>query len=253
MFGESQPRSLIPVTVRLRVLGESVDVQEEVPSGRARPDELLPLLRAIDNAAIERAAARSEAEGRPIACYRGCSACCRAQPVPVTPAEAFTLALLVERLPEPRRSEVRAAFADRVMRLLAVGLAEDYLERDANITADQARDIARRYFSLGLVCPFLENDACGIYQERPFVCRQYLVTSPPALCSNPFDNAVDVLPAPLAAASGFQKVTSEALGREQLTVPLTLALEYVALHRDELERTFDAQDLAERCVAAVVQ
>jgi hypothetical protein len=98
----------------------------------------------------------------------------------------------------------------------------------------------------------LENDACGIYHERPFVSRQYLVTSPRERCANPFDNAVDVLPVPLAPASGFQRVTSERLGREQLTVPLTLALEDVARHREELERTFDARELTEKCVAAVL-
>jgi hypothetical protein len=58
---------------------------------------------------------------------------------------------------------------------------------------------------------------------------------------------------PLAPASGFQRVTSELLGRDQLTVPLTLALEYVARHRDELERTFDSRELTERCVAAVLK
>ena len=248
----SSSRTMIPVTVRLRVLGESINVSAEVPSGKARPDEILPLLRAIDNAAIDRAVAHSEEQGRPIACCRGCSACCRAQPVPVTPAEAYALALLVERLPEPRRSEVRAAFADRVLRLQAVGLADAFLKRGSDVSAEDARDTARRYFALGLVCPFLENEACGIYHERPFVCRQYLVTSPPERCSNPFDNAVDVLPVPLAAASGFQQVTSQFLGREQLVVPLTLALEYVALHRAELEQSFDARELTEQCVAAVL-
>jgi Fe-S-cluster containining protein len=234
--------------------GESVEVRGEVPLGQVRPDEVLPLLRKIDDVAIDRAVAHSEAGGRPITCCRGCSACCRAQPVPVTPAEAYALALLIERLPQPRQNEVRAKFADRVAKLESAGLADAYLNRTSDVTADDARQVARRYFQLGLVCPFLDEEgACGIYHERPFVCRQYLVTSPAERCSNPFDNEVAVLPVPLAAATGFQKVASQLLRREQLTVPLTLALEYVERHRAELERTFDSRELTERCVRAVVQ
>ena len=124
----------------------------------------------IDNLVVDRAVAHSEAAGKPISCCRGCSACCRAQPVPVTPAEAYALWRLVENLPEPRRSEIKSRFADRAARLHAEGLAAVYLDRDPNITPQAAREVARHYFSLGLVCPFLEDDACGIYDHRPLVC-----------------------------------------------------------------------------------
>jgi len=245
--------SSVSVALKLRIFGEPVEINAEVASGQIRADEVLPLLRQIDDAAIDRAAGRSEAEGKPISCCRGCSACCRAQPVPITPAEAYALTLLVENLPQPRQSEVRARFADRVRRLFDEGLAQVYLDRDPNLTRDQARDVARRYFAMGLICPFLEDDACGIYHERPFVCRQCLVTSPAALCVNPFDNAVEVLPIPIAPAGAFQNVTTQLLGRKQFTIPLTLALEYVARHREELERTFEARDLAKRCIEALVE
>jgi Fe-S-cluster containining protein len=241
------------VRLRLNVLGETVELNASVPVGQARLDEVLPLLRQIDDVAIDRSVAQSEAAGKPISCCRGCSACCRAQPVPVTPSEAYALWRLVESLPEPRRSEIRAKFADREQRLDESGLADVFLNSDRDLTGAEAREIARRYFRLGLVCPFLENDACGIYHERPFVCRQYLVTSPSSLCSDPFANKVDVVPMPLAAATGFQRVSSEMLGRQQYTIPLSLALTYVERHRDELERTFDSRELTEKCVRAVLE
>jgi Fe-S-cluster containining protein len=244
-------RDLIPVTVRYRVLGEAVETTVPLPRRPMRPDELLPLLWEIDNTAVDRAIAHSETAGKPISCCCGCSACCRAQPVPVTPAEAYALSRLVENLPEPRRSHVRARFADRVSRLLAAGLADVFLNRDPSITREQARDVARRYFSLGLVCPFLEADACGIYAERPLVCRQYLVTSPAELCRDPLSNPVEVLPMPIAAAGALLEARSQALGRDQFTIPLALALEYVQRHRAELERTCEPEALVSRCMAAL--
>src|SRR5205085_4531682 len=89
------------------------------------------------------------------------------------------------------------------------GLADGFLNRDESLTKEQARDVARRYFGLGLVCPFLEDDACGIYEERPFVCRQYLVTSPAELCRDPFNNPVEVIPMPIAAATALLNTASE--------------------------------------------
>jgi Fe-S-cluster containining protein len=252
MSQDSQPQPTVPVALKLRILGETVGISAEVPQGQVRLDQVLPLLRQIDDAAIDLAVHRSESAGKRISCCRGCSACCRAQPVPVTPAEAYALWRLVEALPEPRRSDVRARFADRARRLEEAGLADMFLNRDPNLSKDKARVIARTYFGLGLVCPFLADDgACGIYAERPFVCRQYLVTSPAALCMNPFDNPVEVLPIPIAAAGAFQKVSTQLLGREQFTIPLTLALEYVERHREELERTFESRELASRCVGSI--
>jgi Fe-S-cluster containining protein len=253
MSHDPPPEPTISATLQLRIMGQPVEVTAEVPAGQVRLDQVLPLLRQIDDLAIDRAVEQSESAGRPISCCRGCSACCRAQPVPVTPPEAYALWRLVNGMPEPRQSEVRARFADRAQRLIAAGLADVYLNRDPDLSHGGAREVARRYFGLGLVCPFLENDACSIYTERPFVCRQYLVTSPAELCSNPLDNPVEVLPIPIAAATAFQRISTEQLGREQFTIPLVLALEYVERHRAELERTFPSAALTQRCVAALFQ
>jgi Fe-S-cluster containining protein len=155
---------------------------------------------------------------------------------------------LVENLPEPRRAAVRARFADRVQRLRDAGLADHFLQRDRDVTKEQARDAAQRYFRLGLVCPFLEDDACGIYQDRPFVCRQYLVTSPAELCHDPFTNPVEVIRMPIAAAGGMLRTATNLLEKPQFTVALTLALEYAQAHRAELERTFASRKVFSQAV-----
>jgi Fe-S-cluster containining protein len=241
------------VRVELRVLGERVAVEVPRPADRSRLDEVLPLLRAIDDRAVELAVREVEGKGETVACRRGCSACCRAQPVPVTPAEAHALSRLVESLPDPRRAEVRARFADRVARMRAAGLDSHFLERDTSLTLEQARAIAGRYFALGLVCPFLEVDACGIYPDRPFVCRQYLVTSPAELCADPFANAVQVVPMPVHAAGASMRAAEEVTGRPQYSVPLVLALEYAAAHRDELEATHPSAELFQASVVALAR
>jgi Fe-S-cluster containining protein len=206
---------------------------------------------ALDNEIIGAAVAKTESDGKTVSCRKGCSACCRAQPVPVTPAEANAITRLVDALPEPRRTEVRERFAGRVARLKAAGLYEIFT-REVPIT-DQAhaREAATAYLRLGLVCPFLEDDACSIHPNRPFVCRQYLVTSPAELCADPLANKVDVVPIPARAASAMLTAAETVTGNPQLTVPLVLALEYVTGRREELERTGDAEQLLGRWLAAL--
>src|SRR5262245_43239961 len=126
------------IRVAFTVNGKPLQVDAKVPTGRARLDELLPALRAIDDRLIDAAVAGHEAAGERISGAKGCSACCRRQPVPVTPPEAFALARLVDALPEPRRSAVRAAFATAVERLRAADLYEAYMNRAPRLTRADA-------------------------------------------------------------------------------------------------------------------
>ena len=246
-----QHRSSHTVQVQLRVLGRPITVVQSVSEGPTRLDEALPFLRSIADRVIQHAVAHTEATGAKISCRRGCAACCKAQPVPVTPAEAYALLRIVEAMDEPLQKQVRERFADRAARLREAGLAEAFIHYDDSMTAAEARHNAQRYFRLGLVCPFLEDDACSIYRDRPFVCRQYLVTSPADLCQDPFDNPVEPIPIPIGAAGVALETATAMLGKPQITVPLVLALEYAEEHRTELERTFEPEVLYRRSIKAL--
>ncbi len=239
------------VHIRLSVNGQAVEARGSVPAPKARMDHLLPLFRTLDNHVIDIAVADAQRRGAQVSCSKGCSACCRSQPVPVTPPEAYALLLLVERMPQPRQSQVRAVFAHNVAVLREQGLAQIYLAADRAPFAAQARTIAQQYFALGLACPFLENDACGIYEKRPFVCRQYLVTSPPELCRDPFNAPVKPIHMPLRPASAMLEVVAANSAAPPLTVPLALALEYAQMHRETLAAAYPTKLLLDGFVKAL--
>ncbi|MBX7104836.1 MAG: YkgJ family cysteine cluster protein [Gemmataceae bacterium] len=235
------------VTLELGIHGERVKITAPQPPHRARLDELLPLIRAIDDAMIGRSAA-----SEPISCKAGCSACCRAQPVPVTPPEANALRRLVSSLPEPRRSAVLARFKNAADRLHAAGLAEPFLTRDPAVSPEESVAIARKVYDLGLVCPFLDNDLCSIYAERPFVCRHYLVTTPASHCDDPFTNEVRRIPLPVTPAAAALAMTERKTRAPGYTVPLVIALEFAERHKSELERTYPSSEVAREWVAKMV-
>lgn len=200
----------------------------------ARLHEILPMAYARDDAW---AAAAIEAHGRPVTCGKGCSACCRIQPVPITPVEAFALLLLVESLAEPRRTKILERFEDASARLEQAGLARGFLVGQRPASEPEAQAEARKYLDLVLICPFLEDDCCSIYEARPFACREYFVTSPKEYCADPLGLPVETVP-------GFSGATEENLrafvrqtGLEAYTIPLTLALAYCLAHREFFEKT----------------
>jgi Fe-S-cluster containining protein len=229
--------------LQFRILDSLIRV--DAPPERARLDEILPALWALDDGF---AAAAIRQNGRPVSCAKGCSACCRIQAVPVTPVEAYALLLLVERLPEPRRTAILTRFAASVARLHAAGLAEGFLEGRRPVSEEDAKAQARQYLDLGLICPFLDHDVCSIYQARPFACREYFVTSANELCVDPLLHPVKTVPAISDGGEANLATAAAFTGRPGYTIPLTLALIYATTHREELERTYDGNQIFTRAL-----
>lgn len=226
-------------------------ITHPMPEGRVAPHALLPFMHAVVEAAIDATVAQAASEGQQVSCAKGCAACCKAQPVPVTPPEAMAIARLVAAQPAARRRALQERFADRERRLAAAGLRETFLRETPIADPAAARAAAKAYHRLGLACPFLEDEACSIHPERPFSCRMYLVSSPASRCSDPLTQPVAVLRMPLRPASALLRATEPVTGRPQLTVPLTLALAYAGRHADELERRADARQTVERWLGAM--
>ena len=166
--------------LRFSLHDQPFDVEVALPEHDALPEDLLPAANDILAAVVGRGVEQS---GLPVSCRQGCGACCR-QMVPISQPEARHLAALVEALPEPRRSAVRERFAQAHARVAASGLAER-IAHPANLDDTQRQSLAIDYFRLGIACPFLDNEECSIYPDRPLVCREYLVTTPAEHCARP--------------------------------------------------------------------
>ncbi len=122
----------------------------KVDSGRLRfPEDekrqpWLPLLLEIQRITNQGVAVAIRADGRALACGRGCATCCRSHAdIPVYPLELMGIAwFVVEKLQGEARDKVRAQL--------------------------------RGHRTLG-ACPFLVDEACAIHPLRPMACRQFNV------------------------------------------------------------------------------
>src|SRR5215213_4096273 len=153
-----------------------------VPNAAVPAAEIVPALQGLVNAVVEAAET-----GKAISCRKGCGACCR-QLVPVSRAEGERLLQIVEAMPAERRETLKARFAAAEAAIEAAELTDRRGRSD--------RELSTAYFAMGVACPFLEDESCSIHPERPLVCREYLVTSPAALCAGPVQDGVTPVPVP---------------------------------------------------------
>jgi Fe-S-cluster containining protein len=218
-------------TVDLRIGDRRATLQTSLLRGEVAFRDVIPLARQMTGAVVAWAVEDTEARGKRVTCGPKCGACCR-QAVPIGHAEARRLAELVEALPEPHRTKVRARFDEALRRLRGTDLPQRYEELGA---ADEGSgpSSARiawgiEYFKLGIPCPFLEDESCSIHAERPLICREYLVTSDPAACATLSQGIEGV---PIAARVSR---AARAIGQEDASIvdwmPLVSVLDWAQAH-----------------------
>lgn len=230
MPSDPPPQDPTHVTAKLNltIFGQPVQAELTVPAGPTGGDVLVPIARELAEYLTGRMVAAVEHDGKSISCRKGCGACCR-QVVPIALTEARAIHKLVQDMPEPRRSEVRARFAAATRRFAEAGLLDILATRDRPVplTADE---LGLRYFQLRVACPFLEDESCSIHPDRPIACRQYLVTSPAERCADPQPGTIDGVPVPIPVDHALMSADPEARDLVQKWLPLTLALDWVETH-----------------------
>ncbi len=162
-------------------------------------------------------------------CKKRCSVCCN-QLIPLASGEIIHLFNVQNSLPGLRQKEIETK-----IKHITGKVEKNKKTKQNNISFDNY------YFQLGLPCPFLENDACSIYSQRPFVCREYHVRSSPLKCVNPY------LENPVRVAKGINLgalVTvfcARLFGFSNLPIPLFHYIEWTSFHLYLKDKTFSSQ------------
>ena len=242
--------------IHLQIGGEDRCVRVAIPRGNNPVGAVLPAARQISHEVTSLAVAAAQREGRSVSCRAGCGACCR-QLVVVSFAEAQSLAEVVAAMPPERQRVVRQRFADALKRLEDARLLDHSEPPGQRHFIHVQRDPGKpeippsqRYFQLQIPCPFLEDESCGIYEDRPLVCREYLVTNPPERCARLFQDDVEIdgIQAAVRIAPVLVRVTNKVAGTPEESIPLVLALEWAEHHPAALNNQVDGLDLLRHLV-----
>ncbi len=234
MMNESKNPSDEQVTADVVLSGPDWELRTKVSvtKGPMQPRALLPMLQSFADAVVAAAAKVVEEKGQKISCKKGCGACCR-QLVPIAETEARHMRDVIDALPEPRQAELRGRFASARRRLEATGLLRKLMDRH-NWRGEEVQPLGIQYFLQGIPCPFLEEESCSIYANRPIACREYLVTSPAENCAQPSKENIQQVALPFRIWPGLARLeTSASPERFVRWVPLILAPEWAEAHPEE--------------------
>ena len=225
----------------------------EVPTGFIPVTAIVPLMRRLGEQAQALEEQKAIAAGRAISCKLGCAACCRML-VPVSAPEAFALKDMIAKMPAGRRqatvTKVAAARA-RLERAGLLGRLTEIAETGRQLSDEEMEPINRDYYALRMPCPFLENEVCSIYEDRPAACRELLVTSPAEFCQDMVKNPVRPLPVPVRMSTVLGLLWSELSGGPARLIPLPVALEWAKRHAPEGTGTWKGSSLFEKALDKV--
>jgi Fe-S-cluster containining protein len=225
----------------LDVGGEHYELNLTIPATPVKPQRMLPVIQKLTNEIVSRGIQRSNEAGKPISCKAGCGACCR-QPLLISEAEAYNLSKVVESMPDERQSVIRRRFSEGREHFEKLGWFERFDAMSERAKAGPSEELGKEfvallttYFDQRVACPFLENESCSIYEDRPLVCREYLVTSPSVNCSNPRPDNIEKMPVSGSPSKAFAWLVKTASSEQPSSLLLIRLLEFAETHPD----TFD--------------
>jgi Fe-S-cluster containining protein len=244
--------------IHLQFADQERTVSVHFRRGQQTVREVLPVARELAHNITGMAIEAAECQGRKISCRAGCAACCR-QLVAISLIDAQALADLVASMPQERQAIVRSRFASNIRRLEEAGLLDPNEPKGSRAllgpelpTVEFAvRAVATRYFQQQIPCPFLENESCSIYSERPLVCREYHVTSPAEDCARLYEIGVECVELPVRMGDCLTHIAHQLSAARLETIPLVLALEWAEAHPGALVQKSDGLQMLQTLMSRI--
>lgn len=227
--------------LKLSVGGEEFELNLTIPATPVKPQRMLPVFQKLTNEIVTRGIERATEGGKAISCKAACGACCR-QPLLISEAEAFNLTDLVDSMPAERRRTIKQRFREGREHFEKMGWFErfdDLRERLRQGESDERLSefvaLMSEYIEQRVACPFLEAESCSIYEDRPLICREYLVTSPAENCANPRPDNTEKIPISGKASNAFAAMTKTANSEKPSSLLLIRIFEFVETHTEKFE------------------
>lgn len=225
----------------------------EIPTGFVPVTAIVPLMRRLGEEVQALEIARSVESQKVVSCRKGCAACCRML-VPLSIPEALALREWVNSLEIETRQRIQSRLDETKSVLTARGLWHQlaaWCDRTEPPNDDMAETLNREYYTLQIACPFLEQECCSIYEQRPAACRELLVSSPPERCADVIQNSIEPISVPVRISTVLGLLWQELTATPATLIPLPLALEWAERHQHENERMWKGTELVDTALDKV--
>ncbi|MBS0171737.1 MAG: YkgJ family cysteine cluster protein [Nitrospira sp.] len=249
----SNPSLVEHFEISLRTPSGDVSTAVGVPTSFVPITAILPLMRSLGEEvqALEHTQVRQT--GHTISCHKGCAACCRML-VPISAPEAFALAQSMERLEQAERNRLLAKLDLAQQQLARAGVLNQLsalAESSDPLSDDKIEPVNRAYYALRMPCPFLDNEVCSIYEDRPAACRELAVTSPSNDCQDMTSRSIRPVPVAVRISTTLSLLWAELTGTAPRLIPLPLAVDWAKRHQAEQESRWAGTELFEKAIEKI--
>ncbi len=225
------------VEFNLIIFGKPVNFIIDVVPKMIKLSEIVPLAYEMASIISDILLAKSINEGITVPCRKGCAACCNYL-VPLSIPEAFNLRETVLALPESRRNSIFNSFLKSAKSILQNEKEDLYsMELDR---------LSRWYSQMNLTCPFLSDNACGIYDKRPVACREHLVTGTKLFCNPAQQNDFHKIDLPVSILECLGKLSAELKNTDIEAIMMPLALLWTQENPDSDIETWPSVEVVRR-------
>jgi len=249
----TNPTAVEHFEITLQTPSGEVSTAVGVPTSFVPVTAILPLMRGLGEEAQALEQRKLSEAGRTVSCQMGCAACCRML-VPISAPEAFALADRVERSVEGERARLLTQLDLASQRLAQAGLLKQLIalsDSASPITDEAIEPLNRAYYTLRMACPFLHDEVCSIYEDRPAACRELAVTSPATYCQDMTNASIQPVPVAVRISTTLSLLWAELTGTVPRLIPLPLAIDWAARHQAEKARTWGGTELFEKALDKV--
>lgn len=236
--------------ISLQTPAGEVSTAVGVPTSLVPVTAILPLIRGLGEEVQALELGQAREAGRIVSCHKGCAACCRML-VPISAPEAFALAKSLDRLPPPERERLLSKIDVAHQHLAKAGLLKQLsaLAESSDPVNDEAIEpLNRAYYALRMPCPFLDNEVCSIYDERPAACRELAVTSPATDCQDMTKPTIQPVPVSVRMSTALSLLWADLTGTAPRLIPLPLAIDWAKKHHTEQSSRWAGTALIEKAI-----
>ncbi len=245
------------VGLELDILGEPVHFQINVADRYARLSEMVPFARALSSKLAKIVSDRLSAGGKSVLCRKCCTACCNYL-VPLSIPEVFRLRQEVLAMPAEQGKSVMQSCLCAAKKILDER-PEDFDINESTQTKNQTQisRLSRWYAGLRLPCPFLSNNMCVSYEQRPIACREHMVTGSAIFCDTRYSmpngdrESNHVVQMPVSVLECLAELTAELEQSNTESIMLPLALPWAQENLERSGRMWPAVMMVEHFIKIV--
>ncbi len=218
----------------------------------AKLTDMVPVAYSLSDKLNEAVLINLDRSGIGVSCHKGCSYCCH-YIVAVSPMEAFHLRNVITSMPASRRESVLGLILKAVRQTVKEESAFHNFEewRKTGTKDSMLEEFSDWYRNLNLACPFLTNDCCCIYQQRPLVCRECMSTSKPLNCKDTSLTESTCVPIPVSIADASVLMCSKLEESNRNVVMLPLIIPWWEANDSRANRTWPARAMVDCFVQAI--